>query len=80
MQLIQSGRQQIVLTGGSDELHENTALMFGAMGVLSSAFNDAPGRASRPYDALRDGFVLGSGAGVLVLESLAHARARGASI
>ena len=80
MQLIQSGRQQIVLTGGSEELHENTALMFGAMGVLSSAFNDAPLRASRPYDALRDGFVLGSGAGVLVLESLAHARARGASI
>ncbi|RDU95669.1 beta-ketoacyl-[acyl-carrier-protein] synthase family protein [Trinickia dinghuensis] len=80
MQLIQSERQQIVLTGGSEELHENTALMFDAMGVLSRGFNDTPQRASRPYDAARDGFVLGSGAGVLVLESLAHARARGASI
>lgn len=80
MQLIQSGRQQIVLTGGSEELHENTALMFDAMGVLSRGFNDTPQRASRPYDILRDGFVLGSGAGVLVLESVAHARGRGASI
>jgi 3-oxoacyl-[acyl-carrier-protein] synthase-1 len=80
MQLIQSGRAQLVLTGGSEELHENTALMFDAMGVLSRGFNDTPQRASRPYDALRDGFVLGSGAGVLVLESLSHARERGASI
>lgn len=80
MQLIQSERQQIVLAGGSEELHENTALMFDAMGVLSRGFNDTPRRASRPYDVARDGFVIGSGAGVLVLESLAHARARGASI
>ncbi|WP_242538498.1 beta-ketoacyl synthase N-terminal-like domain-containing protein [Trinickia acidisoli] len=80
MQLIQSGRQHLVLAGGSEELHENTALMFDAMGALSRGFNAEPGRASRPYDALRDGFVMGSGAGVLVLESLAHARARGASI
>ncbi|KAA0088723.1 beta-ketoacyl-[acyl-carrier-protein] synthase I [Trinickia soli] len=80
MHLIQTERQQIVLAGGSEELHENTALMFDAMGVLSRGFNDAPQRASRPYDVGRDGFVLGSGAGVLVLESLAHARARGASI
>ena len=80
MQLIQSERQQIVLAGGSEELHENTALMFDAMGVLSRGFNDTPERASRPYDVARDGFVIGSGAGVLVLESLAHARGRGASI
>jgi 3-oxoacyl-[acyl-carrier-protein] synthase-1 len=78
MQLIESGRQQIVLTGASEELHENTALMFDAMGVLSRGFNATPRRASRPYDVARDGFVLGSGAGVLVLESLAHARSRGA--
>lgn len=80
MQLIQSERQQVVLTGGSEESHENTALMFDAMGVLSRRFNETPDRASRPYDVARDGFVLGSGAGVLVLESLAHARSRGASI
>lgn len=80
MELIRSGRQQIVLAGGSEELHDNTALMFDAMGVLSRGFNATPERASRPYDVARDGFVLGSGAGVLVLESLAHARARGASI
>jgi 3-oxoacyl-[acyl-carrier-protein] synthase I len=80
MHLIQSERQQIVLAGGSEELHENTALMFDAMGALARGFNAAPQRASRPYDVARDGFVLGSGAGVLVLESLAHARARGASI
>ncbi|WP_116135646.1 beta-ketoacyl synthase N-terminal-like domain-containing protein [Trinickia diaoshuihuensis] len=80
MQLIQSERQQIVLAGGSEESHENTALMFDAMGALSRGFNDTPHRASRPYDVARDGFVLGSGAGVLVLESLAHARERGASI
>jgi 3-oxoacyl-[acyl-carrier-protein] synthase-1 len=80
MQLIASGRQQIVLAGGSEELHVHTALMFDAMGVLSRGSNDRPQRSSRPYDCTRDGFVLGSGAGVLVLESLAHARARGAAI
>lgn len=80
MQLIASGRQHIVLAGGSEELHLNTALMFDAMGALSRGSNERPQRSSRPYDRTRDGFVLGSGAGVLVLESLAHARARGASI
>lgn len=80
MELIRAGRQSIVLAGGSEALHENTALMFDAMGVLSRAFNATPKRASRPYDVARDGFVLGSGAGVLVLESLEHARARGATI
>ncbi|MEX3955117.1 beta-ketoacyl synthase N-terminal-like domain-containing protein [Trinickia sp. EG282A] len=80
MQLIQTGRQQIVLAGGSEELHDNYTLMFDAMGALSRRFNDDPRRASRPYDAERDGFVIASGAGVLVLESLTHARARRARI
>lgn len=80
MQLIQSGRQQIVLAGGSEELQDHSALLFDAMGALSRAYNDTPQSASRPYDAGRDGFVIASGAGVLVLESLAHARSRGARI
>jgi len=80
MQLIQTGRQDIVLAGGSESLHDNMTLMFDAMGALSRRFNDTPSRASRPYDVARDGFVIASGAGVLVLESLAHALARGARI
>ena len=80
MQLIQSGRQQIVLAGGSESLHDNMTLMFDAMGALSRRFNDAPERASRPYDMTRDGFVIASGGGVLVLEALDHAVARGARI
>lgn len=80
MQLIQTGRQDIVLAGGSEALHDNMTLMFDAMGALSRGFNDTPERASRPYDTQRDGFVIGSGAGVLVLESLEHARSRGARI
>jgi 3-oxoacyl-[acyl-carrier-protein] synthase-1 len=80
MQLIQTGRQDIVLAGGSESLHDNMTLMFDAMGALSRRFNDTPASASRPYDVARDGFVMGSGGGVLVLESLAHALARGARI
>jgi 3-oxoacyl-[acyl-carrier-protein] synthase-1 len=80
MQLIQTGRQQIVLAGGSESLHDNMTLMFDAMGALSRRFNDEPQHASRPYDLLRDGFVIASGGGVLVLESLDHAVARGARI
>src|ERR1700730_8844277 len=80
MQLIQTGRQQIVLAGGSEGLHDNTTLMFDAMGALSRRFNDTPERASRPYDSTRDGFVIASGGGVLVLESLDHALSRGARI
>ena len=80
MQLIQTGRQQVVLAGGSEGLHDNTTLLFGAMGALSSHFNDTPQRASRPYDTARDGFVMASGGGVLVLESLDHALSRGARI
>lgn len=80
MQLIQTGRQQIVLSGGSEELYDNYTLNFDAMGALSRGFNDTPQRASRPYDTARDGFVIAAGAGVLVLESLTHARTRGARI
>jgi 3-oxoacyl-[acyl-carrier-protein] synthase-1 len=80
MQLIQTGRQQIVLAGGSDALHDNTTLLFDAMGALSRRFNDEPQHASRPYDTQRDGFVIASGGGVLVLEALDHAVARGARI
>jgi 3-oxoacyl-[acyl-carrier-protein] synthase I len=80
MQLIQTGRQQVVLAGGSECLHDNMTLMFDAMHALSRRFNDTPHRASRPYDVARDGFVIASGAGVLVLEALDHALARGARI
>ncbi len=80
MQLIQTGRQQIVLAGGSESLHDNMTLMFDAMGALSRRFNETPEGASRPYDTARDGFVIASGGGVLVLEALDHALARGARI
>ncbi len=80
MQLIQSGRQKVVLAGGSEALHDNMTLMFDTMGVLSRRYNATPHSASRPYDVNRDGFVIASGSGVLVLESLAHAQARGARI
>jgi 3-oxoacyl-[acyl-carrier-protein] synthase I len=79
-QLIQSGRQQIVLAGGSESLHDNTTLMFDAMHALSRRFNDTPAIASRPFDVARDGFVIASGGGVLVLEALDHAIARDARI
>ncbi|WP_347554524.1 beta-ketoacyl-[acyl-carrier-protein] synthase family protein [Robbsia sp. KACC 23696] len=78
--LIASGAQDVMLAGGSEALHDNTALMFDAMGTLSRGFNATPHTASRPYDRARDGFVIGEGAGVLVLESLDHAVARGANV
>ena len=80
MQLIRSGCQDIVLAGGSEALHDNMTLMFDAMGALSAGYNDTPTQASRPYACGRDGFVIASGAGILVLESLDHARSRGARI
>lgn len=80
MRMIQTGRQDIVLAGGSEALHDNMTLMFDAMGALSRNSNERPESASRPYDKARDGFVIGSGAGVLVLESLEHALRRGATI
>jgi 3-oxoacyl-[acyl-carrier-protein] synthase-1 len=80
MESIQLGKQDVILAGGSEELHDSTAMWFDAMGALSSAGHDDPARASRPYAPDRDGFVLAAGAGMLVLESLAHARSRGAPI
>ncbi|WP_049623024.1 beta-ketoacyl-[acyl-carrier-protein] synthase family protein [Frateuria defendens] len=80
MELIQLGKQDVVLTGGSEELHDSTAMWFDAMGAMAVAGNDDPAHASRPYDSRRDGFVLAAGAGVLVLESLSHALARGAPV
>ena len=80
MELIQFGKQKIIFAGGSDEIHFAMTAMFDAMTALSSKYNDNPQRASRPYDKTRDGFVIAGGAGVLVLEELEHAKARGAKI
>lgn len=80
MELIQLGRQHVVLTGGSEELFEGTATWFDAMGALSAVDASRAQQASRPYDRDRDGFVLAAGAGMLVLESLEHANARGATV
>jgi 3-oxoacyl-[acyl-carrier-protein] synthase I len=79
-ELIQMGKQDIVFAGGGEELHWTMTVLFDAMGALSSKYNDTPERASRTYDANRDGFVISGGGGVLVLEELEHARARGAKI
>ena len=80
MELIQLGKQKIIFAGGSDEIHFAMTAMFDAMTALSSKYNDNPQKASRPYDKTRDGFVIAGGAGVLVLEELEHAKARGAKI
>lgn len=77
---IQLGKQDIVFAGGGEEEDWRLALLFDAMGALSSKYNDTPETASRPYDETRDGFVISSGGGVLVLEELEHAKARGAKI
>lgn len=79
-ELIQWGKQDIVFAGGGEELHWTMTVLFDAMGALSSKYNDRPGTASRAYDADRDGFVIAGGGGVVVLEELEHARARGAKI
>lgn len=79
-ELIQMGKQDVVFAGGGDEVHWTMTLLFDAMGALSSKFNDNPTIASRPYDANRDGFVISGGGGMVVLEELEHARARGAKI
>ena len=80
MELIQYGKQNIVFAGGSEELHWAMTAMFDAMTALSSKYNDIPEQASRAYDKTRDGFVIAGGGGVLVLEELEHAKARGAKI
>ena len=80
MELIQSGKQKIIFAGGGEEIHWAMSAMFDAMTALSSKYNETPETASRPYDKSRDGFVIAGGAGVLVLEELEHAQARGAKI
>jgi len=77
---IQWNKQDIVFAGGGEEVHPYLSMLFDAMGALSSKYNDTPTRASRAYDADRDGFVVSGGGGVVVLEELEHARARGAKI
>ncbi len=79
-ELIQMDKQDVVFAGGGEEVHWTMTVLFDAMGALSSKYNDAPETASRPYDVTRDGFVISGGGGVLVLEELQHARARGAKI
>ena len=80
MEQIQWGKQDLIFAGGGEEEHWSLAMMFDAMGALSSSYNDTPDIASRAYDAARDGFVIAAGGGMLVLEELEHARARGARI
>lgn len=79
-ELIQMGKQDIVFAGGGEEVDWTLSCLFDAMGAMSSKYNDAPETASRPFDATRDGFVIGGGGGMVVLEELEHAKARGAKI
>ena len=80
MEQIQLGKQDIVFAGGGEEEHWSMSSLFDAMGALSTKYNDTPEKASRAYDADRDGFVIAGGGGVLVLEEYEHAKARGAKI
>ena len=79
-ELIQWGKQDLIFAGGCEELDWSLSVLFDAMGAMSSKFNGTPEKASRAYDKDRDGFVIAGGAGVLVLEELEHAKARGAKI
>jgi 3-oxoacyl-[acyl-carrier-protein] synthase-1 len=79
-EIIQLGKQDIIFAGGCEELDWTLSVLFDAMGAMSSKYNDTPAMASRAFDAERDGFVIAGGAGVLVLEELEHAKARGARI
>ena len=79
-ELIQYGKQDVIFAGGCEELDWTMSVLFDAMGAMSSNYNDRPSVASRAYDKNRDGFVIAGGAGVLVLEELQHAKARGAKI
>lgn len=80
LERIQEGREDVVFAGGGEEEHWSLAMLFDAMGALSTRYNATPAQASRPYDARRDGFVIAGGGGVLVLEELEHAQRRGARI
>ena len=80
MEQIQLGKQDVVFAGGGEELDWSLTMLFDAMGALSSKYNDSPDKASRAFDTDRDGFVISGGGGALVLESLEHAEARGATI
>ena len=80
MELIQLGKQDIVFAGGGEEAHWSMTAMFDAMGALSTQYNDTPDKASRAYDAARDGFVIAGGGGCVVVEEYEHAIARGAKI
>lgn len=80
MEQIQWGKQDVIFAGGGEEEDFTLAMMFDAMGALSSSYNETPEKASRAYDEARDGFVIAAGGGMLVLEELEHARARGAKI
>jgi len=79
-ELIQLGKQDIVFAGGGEELDWTLSCLFDAMGAMSSKYNDTPEQAARAFDATRDGFVIAGGGGMLVLEELEHAKARGAKI
>ena len=79
-EIIQMGKQDVILAGGCEELDWTLSVLFDAMGAMSTKYNDRPHTASRAYDVNRDGFVIAGGAGVLVLEELEHAKARGARI
>jgi 3-oxoacyl-[acyl-carrier-protein] synthase-1 len=79
-ELIQWGKQDVMFAGGCEELDWTLSVLFDAMGAMSTHFNDTPAKASRAYDKARDGFVIAGGAGVLVLEELERAKARGAKI
>jgi 3-oxoacyl-[acyl-carrier-protein] synthase-1 len=79
-EIIQWGKQDMIFAGGCEELDWTLSVLFDAMGAMSSKYNDTPEKASRAYDKDRDGFVIAGGAGVLVLEELEHAKARGAKI
>ncbi|HEY0441781.1 MAG TPA: beta-ketoacyl-ACP synthase I [Xanthobacteraceae bacterium] len=80
MEIIKLGKQDVMFAGGSEELDWTLSVLFDAMGAMSTKYNQTPERASRAYDADRDGFVIAGGAGVVVLEELEHAKARGARI
>ncbi|MBK5936888.1 beta-ketoacyl-ACP synthase I [Halorhodospira halophila] len=80
MEQIQLGKQDLIFAGGGEEEHWSLTQLFDGMGALSTKYNDTPEQASRPYDASRDGFVIAGGGGMVVVESLEHAQARGAPI